>query len=181
MAITIGQTRGGAKRAAWSARSIVAGSSRNRSDDVLGRLPVECVGAFPNALAHGHQMHRGTLTIHAESLDIDSSHEGSFTLYYDEIAAISLVPSPRRGIPAIQIRYREDSESAEERGFTAAPRGARSRLDGRQRVEAIATLLASAGIPLARDARGAQPRSLALSWPDARAHSSELMVWSGLA
>jgi hypothetical protein len=144
-------------------------------------MPVECVGAFPDALAHGHHIRRGTLTINAESLAIDSGRGPHFSLSYDEIVAISLVPSSRRSIPAMHVRYREDSEYAQERGFTVAPRGPRTRIDGRHRLESTASLLASTDIPLTRDARGTHPRSLALSWPDARGHASELMVWSGMA
>jgi len=145
---------------------------------VLVRVPVMAVGAFPGSLRQGQMLERAELTVSEFFFAIDEGTEHGFAIPADDIVDLTIVPDPAGHMRALRIRYVADHETGCVQAFTIATAGFRRVA----RFKAILRLAAAADIAVAAfDPVEVRPRSLAITWAHVRRFSTELMVWSGTA
>ncbi|MGB3327501.1 MAG: hypothetical protein WBA46_01020, partial [Thermomicrobiales bacterium] len=145
---------------------------------VLVRVPVIVVGAFPGSLAQEQMLERADLTVSEFYFAIDEGTEHGFAIPADDIVDLTIVPDPAGNMRALRIRYVADHADGCIQAFTIATTGFRRV----SRFKTILRLAAAADIQVeAFDPGASRARSLAITWAHVRRFSNELMVWSGTA
>jgi len=146
--------------------------------EVIARTRVSLDGAYPGNLVDRGRRGPRELTICPNHLVIDDGTDDGFALAFHEIDAFAIIPSSTPDRPALMIRYVALESPEILRSFTIARPTFPTRSRG-VRLGRIASLLADAGVPIIAPNRAVAPRSLAMTWPDARRHADELITWSG--